>query len=317
SPGRESFSVHLVQQRSFQQRAVLPGVSEGCRVSRSPGGSGLCSGSFYYSVLTLKVTVYVYALLYLIPHSFSVIFALCLQVAIKAPNSEDSSYVNKKGFHSVGCQIVCDARGLLLSAETHWPGGLKDTDVLERSALHKQLQDVEKGWLLGDRRYPVRKWLMTPVDNPESPAEFRYNLAHTATHEIVDRTFRAIQTRFRCLDGTKGYLQVFCSTLLYMDQHHEQCRPFIKTSVTMSLLLCAVFSREEFIHPAGLLRPPQRLPAVWIRRLDSGEDGPLGAAREPGTETRGQRQPGRGPQKTAHTQTLQLKRLLGSDSSQI
>lgn len=170
---------------------------------------------------------------------------------------------------------------------------------------------------LGDRRYPVRKWLMTPVDNPESPAEFRYNLAHTATHEIVDRTFRAIQTRFRCLDGTKGYLQVFCSTLLYMDQHHEQCRPFIKTSVTMSLLLCAVFSREEFIHPAGLLRPPQRLPAVWIRRLDSGEDGPLGAAREPGTETRGQRQPGRGPQKTAHTQTLQLKRLLGSDSSQI
>lgn len=94
--------------------------------------------------------MYVYALLYLIPHSFSVIFALCLQVAIKAPNSEDSSYVNKKGFHSVGCQIVCDARGLLLSAETHWPGGLKDTDVLERSALHKQLQDVEKGWLLGE-----------------------------------------------------------------------------------------------------------------------------------------------------------------------
>ena len=49
---------------------------------------------------------------------------------------------------------------------------------------------------------------MAPVECPESPAEFRYNLAHSATHEIVDRTFRAIQTRFRCLDGTKGYLQV-------------------------------------------------------------------------------------------------------------
>uniref|UniRef100_A0A665VM76 Putative nuclease HARBI1 n=1 Tax=Echeneis naucrates TaxID=173247 RepID=A0A665VM76_ECHNA len=131
----------------------------------------------------------------------------CVQVAIKAPNSEDSSYVNKKGFHSVGCQLVCNARGLLLSAETHWPGGLKDTDVLERSDLCRQLQDTEKCWLLGDCRYPLRKWLMTPVNSPESPAEFRYNLAHTATHEIVDRTFRAIQTRFRCLDGTKGYLQ--------------------------------------------------------------------------------------------------------------
>ncbi|KAM9836070.1 putative nuclease HARBI1 [Aulostomus maculatus] len=130
-----------------------------------------------------------------------------VQVAIKAPNSEDSSYVNKKGFHSVGCQLVCDARGLLLSAETHWPGGLKDADVLERSSLYKQLQEMEEGWLLGDHRYPLRKWLMTPVDCPESSAEFGYNLAHTATHEIVDRTFRAIQTRFRCLDGTKGYLQ--------------------------------------------------------------------------------------------------------------
>lgn len=49
---------------------------------------------------------------------------------------------------------------------------------------------------------------MTPVDCPKSPAKIRYNLAHTTTHEIVDRTFRAIQTRFRCLDGTKGYLQV-------------------------------------------------------------------------------------------------------------
>lgn len=158
--------------------------------------------------------------------------------------------MNKKGFHSVSCQLVCDSRGLLLSAETHWPGGLKDTDVLERSALYKQLQDTEEGWLLGetwildfqrpsvksekahstrgamvqvrvlrffsfpgDRRYPLKKWLMTPVECPESPAEFQYNLAHTATHEIVDRTFRAIQTRFKCLDGTKGYLQVHCSAL--------------------------------------------------------------------------------------------------------
>lgn len=73
----------------------------------------------------------------------------CVQVAIKAPNSEDSSYVNKKGFHSIGCQLVCDARGLLLSAETHWPGGLKSVDVLERSVLHKEMQEAEEGYLLG------------------------------------------------------------------------------------------------------------------------------------------------------------------------
>lgn len=79
-----------------------------------------------------------------------------LQVAIKAPNSEGSAYMNKKGFHSLGCQLVCDARGLLLSIETHWPGGLKDSDVLERSALHQRLRDTDEGWLLGET--PTRRW---------------------------------------------------------------------------------------------------------------------------------------------------------------
>ncbi|XP_028812682.1 putative nuclease HARBI1 [Denticeps clupeoides] len=133
----------------------------------------------------------------------------CAHVAIKAPNAEDSSYVNKKGFHSINCQIACDARGLLLSAETHWPGSMQDVAVFKQSGVCGYFEEREdhEGWLLGDSRYPLRKWLMTPVRDPATPADYRYNAAHAATHEIVDRTFRAIQTRFRCLDGSKGYLQ--------------------------------------------------------------------------------------------------------------
>lgn len=78
---------------------------------------------------------------------------LCLQVTIKAPTVEDLSYVNKKGFHSVGCQLVCNAQGLLLSAETNWPGGLKATDILERSSLNKQMQHAAEGWLLGETEF--------------------------------------------------------------------------------------------------------------------------------------------------------------------
>ncbi|XP_035250744.1 putative nuclease HARBI1 [Anguilla rostrata] len=133
----------------------------------------------------------------------------CAHIAIKAPNAEDLSFVNKKGFHSINCQLVCDSRGLLLSAETHWPGSLQDNVIFQQSSVSRffEDQDNQEGWLLGDNQYPLRKWLMTPLQCPETPADYRYNLAHTATHEIVDRTFRAIQTRFRCLDGSKGYLQ--------------------------------------------------------------------------------------------------------------
>lgn len=35
------------KQRFIHRRAVLPGVSEGRRISWSPGGAGLCSGSLY------------------------------------------------------------------------------------------------------------------------------------------------------------------------------------------------------------------------------------------------------------------------------
>ncbi|MBN3303744.1 putative nuclease HARBI1 [Amia ocellicauda] len=132
----------------------------------------------------------------------------CVHIAIKAPNAEDLSYVNRRGFHSINCQLVCDSRGLLLSAETHWPGGVQDTAIFQQSTVNRYFEEQEQdGWLLGDNKYPLKKWLMTPLQYPETQAEYRYNVAHTATHEIVDRTFRAIQTRFRCLDGSKGYLQ--------------------------------------------------------------------------------------------------------------
>lgn len=41
------------KQRSRQQRAVLPGVPEGGGIPRSSGGARLCSGSYYYKLLTI------------------------------------------------------------------------------------------------------------------------------------------------------------------------------------------------------------------------------------------------------------------------
>lgn len=71
-------------------------------------------------------------------------------------------------------------------------------------------------------------------------------------------------------------------------------------------LLCAVFPREELGHPAGLLRPPQRLPAVGPGRLDPGEDRPPGAARRRAAAARGAGPAGRGAAGGAHPQALQL-----------
>lgn len=133
----------------------------------------------------------------------------CTHVAIKAPNAEDLSYVNRKGLHSLNCLMVCDARGALLSAETHWPGSMPDCTVLQQAALssHFETEMHKDGWLLGDSSFFLRPWLMTPLHIPETPAEYRYNMAHSATHNVIERTFRTMRSRFRCLDGSKGTLQ--------------------------------------------------------------------------------------------------------------
>ncbi|XP_048339756.1 putative nuclease HARBI1 isoform X2 [Sphaerodactylus townsendi] len=59
----------------------------------------------------------------------------------------------------------------------------------------------------GDSSFFLRTWLMTPLHIPETPAEYRYNLAHSTTHNVIERTFRTLRSRFRCLDGSKGTLQ--------------------------------------------------------------------------------------------------------------
>ncbi|XP_005986992.1 putative nuclease HARBI1 [Latimeria chalumnae] len=133
----------------------------------------------------------------------------CTHVAIKAPNAEDLCYVNRKGFHSINCQMVCDGTGMLLNVEVQWPGSMQDSAIFQQSSLSRHFEEeaCKEGWLLGDGVYQLQKWLLTPLHYPETTAEYRYNMAHSATHSAIEHTLGALRARFRCLDGSKGTLQ--------------------------------------------------------------------------------------------------------------
>ncbi|KAM9302067.1 putative nuclease HARBI1 [Gastrophryne carolinensis] len=133
----------------------------------------------------------------------------CMQVPIKAPNSEDLSYINRRGLHSLNALLVCDAQGTLLWAETHRPGSMQDNLVLHQSELSRlfETQMHKEGWMLADSAFPLRPWLMTPVQLLESPQQYRYNIAQTATHSVMERTQRTLRHRFRCLDSSRTTLQ--------------------------------------------------------------------------------------------------------------
>ncbi|KAJ1189097.1 hypothetical protein NDU88_005848 [Pleurodeles waltl] len=59
---------------------------------------------------------------------------------------------------------------------------------------------------MGDSGYPNLSWLLTPVRNPRTRAEERYNEAHGRTRRVIERTFGLLKARFRCLHMTGGSL---------------------------------------------------------------------------------------------------------------
>uniref|UniRef100_A0A8C2MVR7 Putative nuclease HARBI1 n=1 Tax=Cricetulus griseus TaxID=10029 RepID=A0A8C2MVR7_CRIGR len=89
----------------------------------------------------------------------------CIHVAIKAPNAEDLSYVNRKGLHSLNCLIVCDIRGALMTVETSWPGSLQDCAVLQQSSLSSQFETGmhKDSWLLGKFASVNLQWCLCVV----------------------------------------------------------------------------------------------------------------------------------------------------------
>ena len=61
------------------------------------------------------------------------------------------------------------------------------------------------GLILGDSAYPLRDWLMTPILNPQTDQERRYNGAFKSTRATVERCIGVLKRRFHCLHSELRY----------------------------------------------------------------------------------------------------------------
>lgn len=155
----------------------------------------------------------------------------CTHVAIRAPNVNENTFINRKHFHSINVQIICDADMLLTNVVARWPGSTHDSFILRHSSVGRRLEAgaIRDGWLLGtfdyrhshfnvlqclnpftilagDSGYPLKQWLLTPFLNPHSAEERHYNMCHSRARAIVERTIGLFKGRWRCLDCTGGRL---------------------------------------------------------------------------------------------------------------
>ena len=60
-----------------------------------------------------------------------------------------------------------------LDVVAKWPGSHNDSFILNNSAIHDNFEmgRYGNGWLLGDSGYGLKRWLITPLNNPVTTAE--------------------------------------------------------------------------------------------------------------------------------------------------
>ncbi|KAL6478452.1 hypothetical protein MHYP_G00142870 [Metynnis hypsauchen] len=85
---------------------------------------------------------------------------------------------------------------------------LADRSGISQSSLSRAMPAVLDGIICmsGDSGYALQTWLMTPLCNPQTDRERRYNSLHSRTRSVVERAIGQLKSRWRCLDRTGGML---------------------------------------------------------------------------------------------------------------
>ena len=125
----------------------------------------------------------------------------CVHVPIISPGGPKSEfYRNRKGWMSLNIQAITGPQLQIFDIVIRWPGSTHDSRIFDNSAAKVRLESGElQGILLGDAGYKQTSYLYTPVSTPQSEPEARYNFAHKATRNTVERAFGVMKRRFPCL----------------------------------------------------------------------------------------------------------------------
>ncbi|KAK4887402.1 hypothetical protein RN001_003673 [Aquatica leii] len=125
----------------------------------------------------------------------------CTHIKLQSPGGDNAeNFRNRKGYFSLNVQAICDSKTCFVDVVARWPRAVHDTHIFNNSAI-MMFESGEMGshLLLGDSGYPLRSYLLTPIDEPRTEAETVYNEAHIRTRNVIERTFGIWKRRFPVL----------------------------------------------------------------------------------------------------------------------
>jgi hypothetical protein len=134
----------------------------------------------------------------------------CTHVAIVPPARNNPQlpehiFVNRKGYHSLNCQLICDPNLKILNVVANYPGNTHDSFIWNNSQVQELLRQIHREghrdyYLIGDSGYALRPWLftpVTPVPQQDTP-EHRYNEVIKQIRSLIERCNGLLKARFRC-----------------------------------------------------------------------------------------------------------------------
>ncbi|KAK4882566.1 hypothetical protein RN001_005885 [Aquatica leii] len=132
-------------------------------------------------------------------------FELRSQIPV-APKKFADSYVNRKKFHSVLLQGVCNEKKLFLDVYASGRGSIHDSNLYNKSHLAEQIRNREvifynDGHLVGDLSYKLSPTLMVGFKNFGNMTEREINLNKRLSMCRIDieNAFALLKSRFRRL----------------------------------------------------------------------------------------------------------------------
>lgn len=128
----------------------------------------------------------------------------CTHVLItEPPGDQVEVFKNRKGMFSLNVQAVCGPQLQFYNIVARWPGSVHKCHIFDNSRLCAEMEKgMYRGCLLGDAAYSCRRFLFTPLSQPETKQEHSYNSCHIAAKSTIKNALALLKKRFSCLTDT-------------------------------------------------------------------------------------------------------------------
>jgi hypothetical protein len=126
----------------------------------------------------------------------------CTLVKMESPGGEDAEIFRcRKGYFALNVQTISDANLKIKNIVTRWPGSTHDQTIFNNSRVKREFCDGRYGqyMLIGDSGYAIEPFLMTKLQETQTPAENLYNESILRTRNVVERQYGVWQRRFPIL----------------------------------------------------------------------------------------------------------------------